>query len=42
LENEAGIDEKLTDTADKLSILAQDAIKEFRHGKTINKGFDEF
>ena len=41
LENETGFDRKLHDTSDKLSILAQDALKEFRLGKTINKGFDE-
>ncbi len=41
LENESGFDRKLYDTADKLSLLAREALNEYRSGNTENKGFDE-
>lgn len=41
LENEIGFDRKISDTSNKLSILAQKALNDFKQGRTIEKGFDE-
>ncbi|MFH1051697.1 MAG: hypothetical protein V1779_12315 [bacterium] len=41
IESEMNFDKKLYDTADKLEILAKEALYEFKTGKTIEKGFDE-
>lgn len=41
LENEIGFDQKLYKTADKLTLLAKEALNEYKSGKTENKGFDE-
>jgi hypothetical protein len=41
LEEEFGFDEKLTNTADRLSDLVNEAIEEYRSGNTIQKGIDE-
>lgn len=41
LANENGFDQKLYDTADKLSLLAKEALNDYKSGKTASKGFDE-
>lgn len=41
LESEKEFDKKLHDTADKLKILADEALKEHKEGKTQRMGFDE-
>jgi len=41
IESEMNFDKKLYDTADKLEILAKEALYEYQQGKTIEKGFDE-
>ncbi|MCX6148231.1 MAG: hypothetical protein NTW25_13435 [Candidatus Kapabacteria bacterium] len=41
LKNEINFDKKLSDTSNILDSLAQIALKEFKEGKTVEKGFDE-
>ncbi len=40
--NELFFDKKLNETSNQLDFFAQIALKEFKEGKTIKKGFDEF
>jgi hypothetical protein len=41
LESEMGFDNKISNTADKLKKIADQAILEFNKGETINIGFDK-
>ncbi len=41
LEDEKAWDEKFAETQDVLTAMAEQARKNFREGKTINKGWDE-
>jgi hypothetical protein len=41
IENELNFDNRISETSDKLIILAQKALNEFRQGRTYERGFDE-
>jgi hypothetical protein len=41
IEQEINFDKRISETSDKINILAQEALNEFKTGKTIEKGFDE-
>jgi hypothetical protein len=41
IENELNFDNRISETSDKLIILAQKALDEFSQSRTYEKGFDE-
>jgi hypothetical protein len=41
IENEINFDNRIYVTSDKLKILAQEALNDFKSGKTLEKVFDE-
>lgn len=41
IKQEIGFDEKLYSTADKLKLIADKAVREYKAGKAVEKGIDE-
>jgi len=41
IQNEREFDKDIYNTADRLSVLADGALNDYKAGKTITKGFDE-
>jgi hypothetical protein len=41
IENEINFDNRIYETSDKLKILAQEALNDYKQDKTLEKGFDE-
>jgi hypothetical protein len=41
IRNEENFDNTIYNTSDKIELMAKEAVNEYKHGKTIQKGIDE-